>query len=117
MTISHEEYVQSAIRGDMLQLDKLLEICNVPEGKVKQIKEVVTRAIARGYDYGYNLGRDDKLRDGERTEYLELLHKFDDLKERHDKVIQTRNNYYAQIQRLKAKIERIQRMNNNGKRL
>lgn len=117
MTISAEEHMQDVIQGDMLQLDKLLEICNVPKGKAIQIKEVVTRAITRGSDYGYNLGRDDKLRDGERTEYLELLHKFDDLKERHDKVIQTRNNYYAQVQRLKAKIERIQRMNNNGKRL
>lgn len=67
MTISAEEHMQDVIRGDMLQLDKLLEICNVPEAKVKQIKEVVTRAITRGSDYGYYLGRYDKLRDGERS--------------------------------------------------
>lgn len=117
MTISTEEHMQDVIRGDMLQLDKLLEICNVPEAKVKQIKKVVTRAITRGSDYGYNLGRDDKLRDGERSEYLELMQKYDALQYRYDGVYRTNRNYYAQIQRLKAKIERMQRMNNNGKRL
>lgn len=110
MTISTEEYTQSAIRGDMVQLEKLLEICNVPQGEVKQIKDVFIRAVAKGSDYGYNLGRDDKLRDGERAEYLELLSKFDELKSRHNKVIKTRNNYYAQIQRLEAKVERLKKM-------
>lgn len=108
MTISTEEHMQDVIRGDMLQLNKLLEICNVPKGKAIQIKEVVTRAITRGSDYGYRLGLDDSLKDGERTKHYALLNDFEILKQRYDQMKKTNRRYASEISHLKDKIYKME---------
>lgn len=114
MTISHEVYVQSAIRGDMLQLEKLLEICNVPKGKVKEIKNVFIRAVARGSDYGYGLGYDDKLKEGERSKYCELMRKYEVLQATNIRMSQTnkklevkKNYYQKRCENLDRKVKEL----------
>lgn len=117
MTISTEEYIQDAIKGDMVQLEKLLEICNVPAGKVKQIKEVVKRAIVRGSDYGYCLGQNDRFKAGERSKYCDLIQQHETLQQRYARLHESNRKNYNEIKCLRMKLERLQRLNGLGKRL
>lgn len=58
-----QDQLQSIIRGDLVELEKLLEICQVPPQKQKQIKRVFARVSARSSLYGYEIGYEDGLND------------------------------------------------------
>lgn len=85
----NEEKMQSFIRGDLMELERLLDICNVPNKKKNDIKKILIRAVCRSSDYGYGLGLMDKMKSGERTEYFKLLNKYDNLEEKIERVTQS----------------------------